>query len=197
MTLKPLAVLLLLTHPAIPQATETPTPQALVTIYSTGSFWKGGIPGNKHGMFAGRIFDEYDKLAQLRPGHYVTFKLSPGLHTLSAGPWFGTAPTAAHLEINLVANQHYYIGTYLESEIVLSTFHIEQRTCLEAQHDNLKSTPLDPKHLEKYGKTVYVADTTFPTCPTPTPDSPPATATHPPTPPPQSPNAPPAGAPRP
>jgi hypothetical protein len=132
--------LVLLARPALPQNAPPALPKAQVTLYSSGSFWKSARPGYKHGDFAGRIFIGEDQLAMIRPGHFVTFELDPGIHT-------------------------YYLGTYLETTLLFgSEFRIELSDCADAQKDNLKTKPLDAKHLKDYGKTRVVTQTSFPPC---------------------------------
>jgi hypothetical protein len=161
--------------PVFSQVKAAESPQALVTFYSTGSFWKSGIPGYKHGSFAGLIFDEYDELALIGPGHYITFKLDAGPHTFSANSWMIPTPTGGgHLKVDLVANQHYYIATfYSAATVVLTLPSLENRTCEAAQKETAKATPLAPKHLRKYGATRVVDETALPPCPpTPAPGEP-------------------------
>jgi hypothetical protein len=149
-------------------------PQALVTFYSTGSFWKTGIPGYKHGNFVGLIFDEYDELALIRPGHFITFKLDVGPHTFSANSWMFASPEGGgHLKVDLVAAQHYYIATYYSGTplVVVAIPRLENRGCADAQKDTAKATPLDPKHRRKYGAGRVVDEATFPPCPALSPAS--------------------------
>jgi hypothetical protein len=168
MTLKGWIVLalVLLARPALPQNAPPALPKAHVTLYSSGSFWKSAKPGYKHGDFAGRIFIGDDQLATIRPGHFVTFALDPGIHTFSAGTWLLTKPVgAAHLQVDLQPGQHYDLGTYLETTLLFgSEFRIELSDCDDAQKDNLKTRPLDAKHLKDYGKTRVVTQTSFPPC---------------------------------
>jgi hypothetical protein len=158
----------LLTLPASSQTAASTAPQALVTFYSSGSHWKSAMPGYKYGAFAGRILDEYDQLAMISPGNFVTFKLDPGPHTLTANAWMIPRPEGGgHLEIDLVAGQHYYVGTYNVTTplLVISVPYMEQRTCEEAQHENKSTKPLERKHLKKYGDSRAVVETSFPACP--------------------------------
>jgi hypothetical protein len=156
-----------LATPAVPQTATPPQPTALVTFYSSGSFWKTAVPGYKYGNFKGRIFDEYDQLANISPGYFVTFKLDAGPHTFSDNSWVIASPKGgAHLKIDLVADHHYYIGTYIETTplVVIAAFRIEERTCEQAQKDNTDTHPLESKHLMKYGSATVVTETSFPTC---------------------------------
>jgi hypothetical protein len=157
--------LALLLRPAIAQQTSVGGAQAQVTFYSSGSFAKSIVPGYKFGKFIGRIMDEFDQLAMLTPGHYVTFNLDPGEHTLSNNSWMIPRPEGGgHAKVNLVGGKHYYIATFLRSVPIGMDFRMEVRTCEQAQMDNEHSTPLDRKQLKEYGEARVVAETTFPSC---------------------------------
>jgi hypothetical protein len=154
---------------SVAQVTTT-SPQVEVTFYSSGSFLKSAIPGNKRGTFAGRIMDGDNQLAMLTYGHFVTFKLDPGEHNLKANSWMIASPFAGgHLKINLVPGQHFYVGAYLESLTVASKFRLEQRSCQEAQQDTKTTKPLKPEHIKEYGLLRAVTETSFPVCSPATP----------------------------
>ncbi len=155
----------MLLQSATAQQTSAVGDQAQVTFYSSGSFARSILPGYKYGMFNGRIMDEYDQLAMLTPGHYVTFYLDPGEHTFSNNSWLIARPEGGgHAEVTLVGGKHYYIATFLRSLPIGLDFRMEVRTCEQAQKDNDHATPLDPKHLKEYGRPRLVAETTFPPC---------------------------------
>jgi len=138
-----------------------------VTFYSTGDFWKASLPGYKYGMFSGPIFDNKQQLVNITPGHFVTFNLSPGTHIFSTNYWLAqTSKGGAHLKIDLVANQHYYIGTYLKTTplLMVSTPHIEQTTCNEAQKHAASSKPLGIEHIKEEAIPLAVSETYFPQC---------------------------------
>jgi len=81
----------------------TASPQVQVTFYSSGSFLRSAIPGDKHAKFAGRIMDGNNQLAMLTPNQFVTFNLDPGQHVLAANSWMIASPVGGgHLKINLV-----------------------------------------------------------------------------------------------
>jgi hypothetical protein len=103
-----LAFLVALSTPSSPAQSTLPAPQqAQVTFYSSGSAWSQ-LPGEKHGLFSGRIMDGKNQLAMLLPERFVTFNLDPGQHTLTATSWMASGPAGGgHLKINLLAGQHY------------------------------------------------------------------------------------------
>jgi hypothetical protein len=151
-------------------AQTNPSPKVEVTFYSSGSFLKSAIPFNRHAKFVGRIMDGDNQLAMLMSGVFVTFKLDPGEHNLTANSWMIASPVAGgHLKINLVPGQHFYVGAYLESLAMASRFRLEQRTCQQAQQDNKTTKPLKPEHIKEYGLPRAVAETSFPTCSSATP----------------------------
>jgi hypothetical protein len=126
------------------------------TFYSSGSFLKSTIPFNKHAKFSAR--NAYD-------GRFVTFKLDPGDHTLTANSWMIASPIAGeYLEVNLVLGQHLYVGAYLESLTADSRFRLELRTCQEAQQDNETTRRLDPEHIKECGLLRAVNEVSFPLC---------------------------------
>jgi hypothetical protein len=157
-----ISCLFMLLRPVNAQQTS-PGGQALVTFYSNGNFAKSILPGYKYGKFIGRIMYEYEQLAMLTPGHFVTFSLEPGQHTLSNNSWMIPRPEGGgHLKVDLVAGNHYYVATFLRS--VPGNFRMELRTCEQAQKDNKDAKPLDPEHLKEYGKPRVVSESTFPSC---------------------------------
>ena len=156
--------------------TTTAAPaEAQVTFYSNGNFLKSALPGYKYGKFIGRIMDEYDQLAMLTPGRFITFNLDPGPHTFSSNSWLIPRPEGGgHLEITLIAGQHYYIATYIRPLGYLTSYRLEQRTCQEANQDNVKTQPLSREHLKDFGRARVSLETSFPACPSSPPVSPPA-----------------------
>jgi hypothetical protein len=98
----------MLLRPILGQQTSPGSAQAQVTFYSNGNFAKSILPGYKYGKFNGRIMDEYDQLAMLTPGHYVTFNLDPGEHTFSNNSWMIPRPEGGgHVKVDLVGGKHY------------------------------------------------------------------------------------------
>ncbi len=153
----------------LPSAAQTaPDAPAQVTFYSHAVTVLGGLPGHQPAAFKGRIFDEDRQLAFMEPGHFVTFNLTPGPHILSATWWIAKhAKGGAHLPINLVANQQYFIETMvLNSGLLFGTvnLHIKDVSCSSAQQDNLHSKPLEPSHLRPDGVPLAVPATAFPPC---------------------------------
>ena len=155
--------------PATAQTASSALPQAQVTFYSHGVTALGGLPGHNPGAFKGRIFDEDHQLAFMEPGHFVTFNLAPGLHTFSATWWTAKhAKSGAHVLLNLVADQQYFIETMvLNSGFMFSNVNlfIKEVTCEGALQDNVRNKPLEPTHLRPDGVPLAVATTAFPQCP--------------------------------
>lgn len=102
-----------LTPLTLAQGAPASTSEAQVTFYSTGSFWKTAKPYYRHGLFKGLIFDGQEPFAQMKGGRFVTFTFPPGEHIFSANYWLYKSPKGgAHLKLDLMPGQHYYIGTY-------------------------------------------------------------------------------------
>lgn len=163
---------LLVALPALTQDKSMPPANpvgdaALVTFYSTGSFWKSAAPGYKYGAFAGLIFDGSQQLAHIRPGRFVTFSLPPGPHVFTTNFWvFATPKGGAHLDLNLVANHHYFLGTYFETTplLVISSPAIEEVECQDAQKNATKAEPLARNHIKENVRYTTVAESSFPPC---------------------------------
>jgi hypothetical protein len=142
--------------------------QAEVTFYSTGSFWKSAIPGYKHGDFIGLIFDDEHILALMKQGRFVTFNLAPGKHIFSTNYWLNRSPEGgAHLQVDLVAGQHYFVGTYFTTSpaLVVSTPRIEQATCQQAEENAKSAKPLARHNIQKDALPLALSESSFPTCP--------------------------------
>ena len=158
----------ILTPFALTQGKPTSAPEAQVTFYSTGSFWKTVQPGNKHGVFKGLIFDDKQPLAQMKGGRFVTLSFLAGEHVFSANYWFDKNPKGgAHLKLDLAPGQHYYIATYLNARplLIASIPLIEQSSCGDAQKDAAAAKPLPKRDLEKEAVPYLIQETSFPACP--------------------------------
>ena len=129
----------------------------------------GGLPGHKPGSFRGRIYDEDDQLAFIEPGHFVTFALTPGRHVFSITPWTTEhAKNGSHVNVDLIANQHYYIETSITLSLAwlgTATLHVDQVTCEDSQGVAAKYKPLEPVHLRPAGVPIALPEVSFPHCP--------------------------------
>lgn len=154
--------------PALAQGPPVASPSAQVTFYSHGVTILGGLPGHDPAAFKGRLFDADHQLAFMEPGHFITFNMAPGLHTLSA-TWWTTkhSNSGAHITLNLVEGKQYFIETMvLNSGFMFGSVSLKIRevTCETAERDNTHSKPLEATHLRSDGVPIALPSTTFPPC---------------------------------
>jgi len=79
---------------------------------------------------------------------------APGPHVFSATWWTAKhAKSGAHVTLNLAANAHYFIETFLLNTNFLGAvkIYINGVTCEGAQKENVSSKPLEPTHLTPDG----------------------------------------------
>jgi hypothetical protein len=148
---------------AYPQASPSPVEDAQVTFYSNAITLLGGLRGHDLGAFKGRIFDGDHELAFLEPAHFVTFRISPGLHVLSVASWVNKhSKPGAHLTMNIGAGQQYFVECGTTSFGPL--FVIRDVACTRAQVTNQKTKPLEVVHVRPDGKPILVLRSSFPQC---------------------------------
>jgi hypothetical protein len=148
---------------ACAQARPSAAEDAQVTFYSNPVTLLGGMPGRGLGAFKGRIFDGDHELAFLEPAHFVTFRISPGLHVLSATSWINNhSKPGAHLTMDVGSGQQYFVecGTTSLGPI----FVIRGVACTSAQAANHKTKPLEAVHVRPDGKPILVPGSSFPQC---------------------------------
>ncbi len=144
----------------------TATPAALVTFYSNSMSLEGGFPKQKGAAFKGRLFSDGDQIAFMEPGHFLTISFVPGHYTFTANAWALKTPTGgAHLQLDVLAGQHYFIETASRAMPVPSYFSIKKMTCNQALKDNAEDKPLESKHVSESAAPFIVAEVSFPTCP--------------------------------
>ena len=142
------------------------TPAALVTFYSNSMSLEGGFPKQKGAAFKGRLFSDGDQIAFMEPGQFFTISLVPGHYTFTANAWALKTPTGgAHLQLDAVAGEHYFVETGSRTVPFPSYFSIKKVTCSQALKDNAKDKPLEPKHVSESAAPFVVAEISFPTCP--------------------------------
>lgn len=148
------------------QAANTAAPSAQVTFYSGGKTFSSGLPG-KQAAFFGNIFDNQHELALLERHRFVTFNLTPGIHTLSSNYWMTNhADGGARMTMDLAAGGHYFIRAFFEgtrlwgSQVVLA-----ETTCEDAKQLSTDTKPLEQKHFRRDGVQLAVAESKFPQCP--------------------------------
>jgi hypothetical protein len=145
------------------QASPSPIEDAQVTFYSKPITLLGGLPGHDLGAFKGRIFDGDHELAFLEPAHFVTFRIPPGIHVLSAASWVNKdSNPGAHLTMNIGPGQQYFVECGTTSFGPL--FVIRDVACTTAQAANQKTKPLEAVHVRPDGKPILVLRNSFPQC---------------------------------
>ena len=150
--------------PAAPQNTNEPPSEALVTFYSNHITMLGGFSGHRWGAFKGRLFNGVDQLAFMEPAHFITFRVSPGIHVLTANSWMNKhSDQGAHITVDLHAGRRYFIET--GSFTAEPMFGIRNVDCQFARSEAADLKPLEPAHFRPAGKTVAVSEATFPSCP--------------------------------
>lgn len=151
---------------------------AMVTFYSHGSFWTTGIPGTKHDIYIGSVFDGPRELFHFTDGffahnnRYITLRLAPGPHTFGASN--AKRPEAREtLSLELKAGESYFIRAQGESKGVPGVFEIQHgrldlMPCTEAGTELTNAKPLKDKALSKEMRlrrdTLVVTDTSTPSC---------------------------------
>lgn len=142
---------------------SVPVEDAQVTFYSNPISLLGGLPGHDLGAFKGRIFDGDHELAFLEPAHFVTFRIPPGIHVLSAASWVNKhSKPGAHLTMNIGPGQQYFVECGTTSLGPL--FVIRDVACTRAQAANQKTKPLEAVHVRPDGKPILVLRSFFPQC---------------------------------
>lgn len=162
-----LGVFLAFLGSASAQNSQTALPEAEVTFYSAGSFWKAIQPGYKHGAFKGWILDDEQPLVELKSDRFATFRFLSGKHTFSANLWFNkSSKGGAHVQLNLMPGRHYYLSTYLSEKtlLVAQLPFMEQRSCQDAQKDAEKVKLLPQVNVVKEASAYLVADNSFSQC---------------------------------
>jgi hypothetical protein len=153
--------------------------EALVTFYSHGSVLAGGLPGTNHDVYNGNIFDGTQGVFSFLDSHiahnnrFLTLRLAPGLHTFGASN--GKRPEQREtLDVNLKADEHYFIRVQGESKGVPLVFTLQHgrldlMPCPIAQEEMLKARPLKDKALWRYTKarqsTMVLNESHPPYCP--------------------------------
>lgn len=153
---------------ALAQNTNAPSQQTQVTFYSHRVTMLGGLPGDQHAAFKGKIYDQDHLLAFMEPDHFITFNFVPGPHVFSA-TWWTTkhAKGGSHVALNLVANQHYFIETFVLNTNMLGAvkLYINEVNCEGAEKENVNTKPLEPTHLRPDGIPLAIPEKSFPQCP--------------------------------
>lgn len=153
-----------------------PKPEdAIITFYSHGSLMTSGLPGSKHGIYYGAIYDGMQQLFWFSDGffvknnRYAVFHLPAGPHVFSAS--YNKKPSKDRsLTLDLQAGEHYYVRTQSESSGVV-VFEVErgrldQMPCQTAHLELVDAKPLSSKAISHAATAEWLhADALSMTCP--------------------------------
>jgi hypothetical protein len=144
------------------------TNDAFVTFYTDGSLVTYGVPGSKHGYFAGVVFDGQQSLGYLRRHRFMTLRFPAGEHVFS-GSYSGKHPAEnSQLSLKLEEGKSYFIRAESESRGIYivdsEKGRLEVVTCEAAHADLQKSTAVEEKHVPKDIRDRLVQDKSLPEC---------------------------------
>jgi hypothetical protein len=140
-----------------------------VTIYSSANYYKNGLPGVKHAGFVGIIFVDHLQFTILGPHHFISFRLTPGRHVITASLSSKHSEAGKPLEVDVAANQHYFVRTTIETP--KNPFSIafvgiaEQVGCPIAQKEASQTRPEKSKNVKPDGAPYVISEIVFPQCP--------------------------------
>lgn len=145
----------------------------VLTFYSHGSMATTGLPGAKHGIFYGRIYDGNQFLLSFRDGvfvknnRFVVMSLAPGLHTFSAS--YSSHPAKnSKFTIMLESGKNYFLRAQSESSgIFVLEFEkgrFDQVSCEVAHQDTENAKPLEKNVASSLAGRV-VPGQLIPSCP--------------------------------
>jgi hypothetical protein len=131
-----------------PLQAQQPEKAATVTFYSQGNAMTLGVPGTKHSLFFGKVFDGDRLLFRFQPKSVASFTLAAGTHTFSAG--YGKKPPGKdNLSITLQSGRAYRIRVQSESSVNLISDQgrLEEVPCETARKETADYKPLDAKRI--------------------------------------------------
>jgi hypothetical protein len=160
---------------ASPEISNNQAQNAQVTFYNHGSLITSGMPGAKHGVFGGAIYDGKERLFLFLESRFhvvnnrrLILAVPAGKHQFSASysdPDQKDIPPA----IELSAGQHYYFRALSESSGVFvvewEKGHLDQVDCKTAAREMDHSKLLVLKHLTPKLSAMIAVDQSLPTCP--------------------------------
>ncbi len=139
--------------PLISQS-QRPEDGAHVTFYTHESSFTTGMPGSRHGVFAGGIFRDKQLLFLLRKGSFaknnlfLSIDLPPGTYRFAAGP---PKRDGDYLTVSLDARKQYFFRAQTRSDgiMIVESMRglLEQVPCPTAIAELAHAKPLDPKKV--------------------------------------------------
>ncbi len=140
------------------------TNDTFVTFYNKGSLVQGSIPGTKHNLFMGVIFDGQQNLGYLRFHRFMTMRFPAGEHVFSASNSGKHPAENSQLILNLEEGKNYFIRAQSESSIVTDKGRLDVMTCEVAHAELEKATVVEEKHVPKDVRDRLVQDKSLPEC---------------------------------
>jgi hypothetical protein len=121
---------------------------ATVTFYSQGNQMTLGVPGTKHSLFFGRVFDGQQLLFSFHAKSIVSFTLPAGSHTFSAG-YGKKQPRNNNLSVTLQPGNTYMLRAQSEASanLISDKGRLEVVSCETARKETAGYAPLDQKKI--------------------------------------------------
>lgn len=152
---------------------------ATVIFYEHGSELTSGLPGSKHGIFFGAVFDGADRLLVFRSGffakndRYALFRLPPGAHVFSAS-YSRKASEHGSLKLELAQGKTYFIRAQQETlpssalllplGLGLQRGRVDEVRCPEAEPELRNAKPLPRKAISPHVISEWVDANSIPSC---------------------------------
>jgi hypothetical protein len=127
-----------------------------VTFYTPGNSAKSvaaSLLPKSQQPFTGWLFDGPQRLAHVRSGRFMTFRLNPGAHSFTV-PWHSTRPGKEPLVINVEGGGQYCVRLYVKmiNFEVIPYEHlnsqIEEVPCQQAQIEAAHMNPIGIKQVD-------------------------------------------------
>jgi hypothetical protein len=125
---------------------------AIVTIYSGGNLANMLLPSSKGQVFSGCVFDGDEMVGCISHLGFITVKMTPGPHTLSASLSSRHPAKNSQLEVTLETGKNYYLRAEEESAAFKNVVgsrkgRLEVVTCEVANSDTQKYQSMEEKQL--------------------------------------------------
>lgn len=142
----------------------------MVTFYTPSNSVKSATAGvlpRSQQPFTGWLFDGSQRLAHVRAGRFMTFRLNPGAHSFTV-PYHSNRPGKDSLVVNVASDGQYCVRLYAKMtnlEVFPLQFlnsQIEEVSCQQAHREAAHLKPLEIKRVDPAVRTELDPATTFP-----------------------------------
>jgi hypothetical protein len=144
------------------------SPQAgQITFYNGGALWKLDIPGAKNAQFAGAVFQEKQKLAEIYRARFLTLTIDPGTYTFSASLRRNHPAANSQMLLTVEPGKQYFVRVVTEvgsGLVPVSQGRLDLVTCEVAQKEAAKMKPLEGKYVDPAMGNRAVSATALPGC---------------------------------